>query len=71
VEGDEPAFLILAGDHVVQQFHQVLAKGGAGLAAAALGVLRPVEVVHLEVGRVLALGVALGIAAARFRAIAD
>ena len=30
MEGDQPAFLVLAGGHVVQHLHQDLAEGGAG-----------------------------------------
>ena len=71
VEPDQPCFLLLAGGHVLQHFHEDLAEDGAAFAATALGVLGPVEVVHFEVGFVLTLRVALGIAAARFCTVAD
>jgi len=71
VKGDQPAFLVFAGGHVLKHLYQDLPEGGATLAAAALSVLGPVEVVHFGVGLVLALGVALGIAGAGFRTVAD
>ena len=71
VEGNQPTLLVLASGHVFEHPHQDLPKGGATLAFASPGVLGPVEVVRFEVGLVLALGVALGVAGARLRAVAD
>ena len=62
MKADQPRFLVLTCGHALQHPDHDLAEGGATLSGAAFGVLGPVEVVHLEVGFVVALGVALGIA---------
>ena len=70
MKADQPGFLVLTGGHVLQHPDHDLAEGGTTLAAAALGLLGPVEVVHLKVGFVLALGVAFGKAGTGFWAVA-
>ena len=70
MEADQAGLLVLTGGHVLQYSYYDLAEGGATFAGTALGVLGPVEVVHLEVSFVLALGVALGIAGAWLWAVA-
>ena len=71
MEADRLRFLVFTGGHVLKHPDQDFAEGGAAFAATAFGVLGPVEVVHLEVGFSLALGVALGIAGTRFWTIIE
>jgi len=68
--GYQPPLLVIADGRVFQHPDQHLAESGATLAAAALGVLGPVEVLHFEEGFVLSLFVTLGIPSTGFRAVA-